>query len=123
MKKVILSLSIVLGAALLILSILCFQPVPVVKGKNAITVKGVIVDVYEGGVNDVVFKLDGDNVSYYVNRGTEFGLNVESLKKKLIGNQVMLKYPDYWTPLDWNNKSRHLSKVEFNDEIIFNELR
>ena len=122
MKKVIVSLSIILGIAFLILGILYF-PVPIVKGENTITVEGVIVDVYEGGVNDVVFKVDGDNVSYYVNRGTELGLNVENLKKKLIGNQVMLIYPDRWTPLDRNNKSRHLSKVEFNDEIIFNELR
>ena len=33
------------------------------------------------------------------------------------------KYPKYWTPLDWNNSVRHISKVEFDEEIIFNELK
>ena len=106
-----------------ILGIFIFRPVPIVEEKDAITVTGIVVGVFEGGVNDVFFKLRGDNVRYYVNRGTELGLNVDSLKRKLVGNQVVFKYPDYWTPLDWNNKIRHLSKVEFNNEVLFNELR
>lgn len=32
-------------------------------------------------------------------------------------------YPKYWTPLDWNNKTIHLSKVEIGTEILFNELK
>ena len=123
MKKVILGLAIVFGVAFLILGILCLRPVPIVEEKDAITVEGVVVGVYETGANDVFFKLNEDDVRYYVNRGTELGLNVDNLREKLIGNQVVLKYPNYWTPLDWNNKIRHLSKIEFNNEIIFNELR
>jgi len=34
-----------------------------------------------------------------------------------------VKYPKYWTPLDWNDKIKHISKVEFNNEILFNELK
>ena len=123
MKKVFFVTVAILFGALLIFGVLSLRPVPIVKEKDAITVEGIVVGVFEGGVNDVFFRLREDNVRYYVNRGTELGLNVDSLKKKLIGNQVVFKYPDYWTPLDWNNKIRHLSKVEFNGEIIFNELR
>ncbi|NRB64696.1 MAG: hypothetical protein HRU40_16990, partial [Saprospiraceae bacterium] len=46
-----------------------------------------------------------------------------NLRKKLIGNAIIVKYPKYWTPLDWNNSIRHISKVEFKDEVIFNELK
>jgi len=125
MKKIIrfyliaVSLAIVLFA----LGLYFFRPVPIVKEKDAITVTGIVVDIFEAGVKDVVFKLNGDNVIYYVNRGLEHGLNIDSLKAKLVGNQVTLKYPDYWTPLDKDKKTRHLSKVEFNNEVLFNELR
>ena len=106
-----------------ILGLYFFRPVPIVEEKDAITVTGIVVDIYEAGVKDVVFKLSGDNVTYYVNRGIEQGLNIDSLKRKLVGNQVMLKYPDFRSPLGKDNKIRHLSKVEFNNEVIFNELR
>jgi len=123
MRKVVFYTVVILFCTTLILAVLVLRPVPIVEEKDAIMVKGVVVGVYDGGVNDVFFRLSGDNVRYYINRGTELGLNIDSLKKKLIGNQVVLKFPDYWTPLDWNNKIRHLSKVEFDKEVIFNELR
>ena len=56
-------------------------------------------------------------------RGLEAGLVLDDLKAKLIGHEVVIKYPKYWTPLDWNNSIRHLSKLEFKDEVIFDELK
>ena len=125
MKKVIriYVITVSMVVAFIILGLYFFRPVPIVEEKDAITVTGVVVDIYEAGVKDVVFKLSGDNVTYYVNRGLEQGLNIDSLKRKLVGNQVVFKYPDYWTPLDRDKKSRHLSKIEFNNEVLFNELR
>ena len=60
---------------------------------------------------------------FYINRGLENGLELNNLKEKLIGNSIVVKYPKYWTPLDWNDKIKHISKVEFNNEILFNELK
>ena len=51
------------------------------------------------------------------------GLEISELQRKLIGDEIVIKYPKYWTPLDWNNKIRHISKVEFDDEVLFNELK
>jgi len=125
MKKVIRIYVIIasLVVVFFILGLYFFRPVPIVEEKDAITVTGIVVDIYEAGVKDVVFRLSGDKVIYYVNRGLEQGLNIDSLKRKLVGNQAVFKYPDYWSPLDRGNKIRHLSKVEFNNEVLFNELR
>lgn len=67
--------------------------------------------------------MENNERRFYINRGLENGLEINNLKEKLIGNPIVVKYPKYWTPLDWNNSVRHISKVEFNDEIVFNELR
>ena len=125
MKKVIriYVITVSMVVAFFISGLYFFRPVPIVEEKDAITVTGIVVDIYEAGVKDVVFRLSGDKVIYYVNRGLEQGLNIDSLKRKLVGNQAVFKYPDYWSPLDRGNKIRHLSKVEFNNEVLFNELR
>ena len=60
---------------------------------------------------------------FYINRGLENGLDLDILKEKLVENSIVVKYPKYWTPLDWNNSNRHLSKVEFGDKVIFNEFK
>ena len=123
MKKVFfITISILVGT-IVVIGFLVFRPIPIVEEKDAITVKGIVVDIYDAGLGDVVFKLRENNTNYYINRGLERGLNVDSLKGKLIGSQVVFKYPNYWTPLDKEKTSRHISKVEFNNEVIFNELR
>ena len=123
MKKTVSIFSIFLVCGILVLGFLIIKPVPVVAEEKAVIVQGLVVDIFEGGVKDVVFKLNDDNSSYYINRGLEHGLTIEDLKEKLVGNHVILKYPKYWTPLDWNNKTWHISKVEFHDEVLFSEYR
>ena len=51
-----------------------------------------------------------------------YDISPEDLENKLIGQVVTMKYPKYWTPLDWNNSIRHISKLEFRDKVLFNEL-
>ena len=118
-KKIIL----LIGFIFFVIAVLILRPVPIVSEDKAIIETGVVKLIFEGGVNDVVFKLEDNNKRYYINRGLESGLTIKGLREKLIGEEVVFKYPRYWTPLDWNNEIRHLSKVEFNNEVIFNELK
>lgn len=123
MKKILIGLGIGLGI-LFILSIgFIFKPVPIVFEDEALIEKGIVKSISEGGPNDVLFILENNDTRFYINRGLENGLDLNHLKEKLIGQEVVFKYPNYWTPLDWNNKIKHLSKVEFGSEIIFNELK
>ena len=106
-----------------LIAVLIFRPVPIVTEDKAIVVKGNVSGIYESGIKDVSFKLKDNPTIYYINRGLENGLHLDSLKAQLIGEEVTIKYPSYWTPLDWDNRIRHLSKLEWNGEVIFNELK
>ena len=106
-----------------IIAVLIFRPVPIVSESKAISEIGIVKEIYTNKGNDVIFIMLNTERKFYINRGLEYGLELNNLKEKLIGNLIVMKYPKYWTPLDWNNSIRHLSKVEFKNEIIFNELK
>ena len=106
-----------------ITAVLIFRPVPIVPESMAISEIGIVKEIYSNKGNDVIFIMLNTDRKFYINRGLEIGLELNNLKEKLIGNSILIKYPKYWTPLDWNNSIRHISKVEFKNEIIFNELK
>jgi len=103
--------------------VLIFRPVPIVSESNAISEIGIVREIYSNKGNDIIFVMENTDRRFYINRGLENGLELNNLKEKLIGNSIVVKYPKYWTPLDWNDKIKHISKVEFNNEILFNELK
>ena len=106
------------------MGVILLNPVPIVEEDEALTVTGKVEQIYEGGVKDLVFKLDSDDRKFYINRGLEHGLVLEELKSELLCKPVTIKYPDYWAPLNWSGKTRHLSKlVSLEGKVIFNELR
>jgi hypothetical protein len=117
--------SVLIGFAVLfaLAFVLIFRPVPIVEEEDALIKKGIVTDIFEGSEKDIVFILKDCKTKFYINRGMERGLSIESLKKELINNEVVIKYPKYWTPLDWNGKIKHASKLEFRGKILFNELK
>lgn len=123
MKKVSKIILITFSLAILIIAVLIFRPVPIVSENKAISENGIVTKIFANKGNDVIFILKNTSRIFYINRGLENGLDLNSLKEKLIGNPIVVKYPKYWTPLDWNNSVRHISKLEYNDEVLFNELK
>lgn len=114
----------IIAAILVIITIaLLFRPVPIVSENDALVHKGIVKDIFGSSTKDIVFILENNKTRFYINRGTEIGLDAEQLKQELVGKEIVLKYPDYWTPLDWNNKIKHISKVEYENKILFNELK
>ena len=123
MKKIIKITLVSFSLIVLIIAVLIFRPVPIVTEKNTISESGIVKEIYANKGNDIIFILENVQRRFYINRGLEMGLELTDLKKRLIGNSIVVKYPKYWTPLDWNDKIKHISKVEFNHEILFNELK
>jgi len=99
-----------------------FRPVPKVPEKELLVTEGTVSNIFTAGVKDIVFELEGTDRSFYINRGIDQGMDIRSLKKELIGKDVIIKYPDYWTILDPNKKTRHITKLESDGEIIFTEI-
>lgn len=123
MSRIIKYSLITFGLAFFIAAALIFRPVPIVSEDKAVVEKGVVSDIYGNKGYDVIFLFENTKRKFYINRGLENGLELNDLKDSLIGHEIVVKYPRYWTPLDWDNEIRHLSKVEFNGKVIFNELR
>jgi len=123
MKKIIKITLVSFSLIILIIAVLIFRPVPIVSESNAISEIGIVREIYSNKGNDIIFVMENTDRRFYINRGLENGLELNNLKEKLIGNSIVVKYPKYWTPLDWNDKIKHISKVEFNNEILFNELK
>jgi len=104
----------------LVLGVLIISPVPIPDEKDCLIVKGKVVEIYEAGVKDAVFRLAGQNRTFYVNRGLERGLELEKLQAELMDKEITIKYPKYWTPL--GNSSKHISKIESSGHTIFTEI-
>lgn len=119
MKKVVL----VIGILFLVVAILIFRPVPIPATlKKCEKVEGEVASIYEAGVKDVVFVLRDDDKRYYINRGLENGLNLDTLRQDLLTENISIYYPRYWTPLDWNNRVKHLSHLTFQEQVIYTEV-
>lgn len=103
-------------------AIFVLRPVPVPDEKDCISLTGTVTNIYEEGIHDVVFRLSGQEQIFYVNRGLERGLKLEDLRASLTNQEVVIKYPRYWTPLDPSNQTRHISKIEHKGETVFSEL-
>jgi hypothetical protein len=110
-------------AVIFILATQIFKPVPIVTESECLIQSGIVTAIDEGGTNDVVIRLKDNDEMFYINRGLEQGLDLGILKSTLIGNEVILKYPKHWTPLDPYNKTHHVSKVEHGEHVIFDELK
>ena len=108
--------------AFLGLAILIVRPVPIPKEEDCQSLKGTVTGIYEAGVKDVVFKLQGEDKEFYINRGLETGLELEKLRADLINKEIRILYPKYWTPLDPLNSFRHISKLEYQGKIIYSEI-
>jgi hypothetical protein len=90
--------------------------VPIPAEKDCLVVRGVVKSIYEAGDKDVVFQLKDQKNTFYINRGLESGLDLQTLKADLLNKEVLIKYPDHFS-------SGHISKIEAAGKIIYSELK
>lgn len=77
-----------------------------------------VINITESGVKDIVFHDTGTD-KYYINRGLELGLNLDSLKTKVLNKTVTLHLAKV---LGGAVTSEHISQLALGDEIIFTEF-
>lgn len=117
-KRILLAAGIIVFVAL---CLMIFRPVPILPEEELKVAEGKIERIFEGGEKDIVFKLRDSEEFYYINRGLEQGYTLTDLRAKLIGRQVTIKYPEYWSLLG-SRYTHHLSKLEYRGEVVFSEL-
>ncbi|RIA08452.1 hypothetical protein OE09_0264 [Flavobacteriaceae bacterium MAR_2010_72] len=75
-----------------------------------------IVKIIEGSTYDIVFKAEGGD-RFYINRGLEQGLNLDSLNAKVLNKTVTLHLPRLLF-----GTSEHIAQLTVDGNIIFTEF-
>ncbi|WP_191858676.1 hypothetical protein [Hanstruepera ponticola] len=81
----------------------------VVETKTIVGISGI-------ASNDIVFKDSGGD-NYYINRGLERGLNLDSLNAKVLNKTVTLHLAKLWL-----GTSEHIAQLAVGDDIIYTEF-
>jgi len=76
-----------------------------------------VTRITEGGVKDIVFHNSRADF-YYINRGLEQSLNLDSLKTKVLNKTVTL----HLAKILGGTTSNHISQLALGDEIIYTEF-
>ena len=88
------------------------------KPEECVVENVIITKITEGTSHDIVFHDDGTDF-YYINRGLERGLNLDSLNTKVLNKRVTLHLPKL---LGGIVTSEHIAQLAIEDEIIFTEF-
>lgn len=122
MFKHIGKLLLVTGIILAILLFLEFRPIYSPQRDECATVNDTITYVGGGGVNDIVFKLNNDPSVYYINRGTEKGLSIDSLSVGFKNKMATITFINHWRPLGFNTKVKHITEIQQGDSVYYSEF-
>ena len=120
MKRLLLLVAVLAAVAV---SVAVLRPVPIVAESECDVVVGRLTQVGEGSSHDLVLWVDSDDRRFYINRGLERGLDLAMLRHDLIGEEVTLKYPRHWTPLDPFGSTVHVSVLIHGETVLFDETR
>ncbi len=122
MKKIAAYTLYLLGLFTFIVLIFAFRPIYNVSSDECVIEQHEITYVFEGGVKDAVFRIKDNNKTLYINRGLENGLNLERLRKDAVGKQATFYVVNHWRPFGLNEQNRHVSRLEIDGAILYDEL-
>ena len=114
MKKILVVLSLFSLLTIFFLIRSCVVDNPEVDDSAVITTT--ITKITEGSTYDIVFHDTGTDY-YYINRGLEQGLNLETLNAKVLNKTVTLHLPKLLF-----GTSEHIAQMAIGDDIIFTEF-
>jgi hypothetical protein len=118
MKKILLFIVLVLLTFLII----GLKPIDTSK-ENSIEITGIIKSVSEGGAKDLVFELENEETSYYINRGLENGFELDKSKRDFVGKKVTLNYAKNWTPLaPLGTTCKHITQISIDSKEVYSEF-
>lgn len=118
MKKILLFIALVLLTFLII----GLKPIDTSK-ENSVEVVGIIKSVSEGGTKDLVFELENDKITYYINRGLENRFQLDTSKSDFVGKKVTLNYAKNWTLLaPFGTNCKHITQISIDNKEVYSEF-
>ena len=99
-----------------------FRPVRNVQPDDVMKIDGWVTGVKEGPGFDIIISLKNDTHHYYINRGLQHNLTIQQLQEQLFNQSVTLYVVKRWTIFTRDNNMGHISKLVFNEDVLFNEI-
>lgn len=123
MKRVTLFSLLGLGIVALVLFVLTSNNSEVPKSECLVT-NGIVSNISEGGVQDVIFELEGkQQKSFYINRGVYYGFDIPTLEKQLLAEEVTIYYADGLSLFDlFGSKCKHIREIRNGNWIVYSEF-
>ena len=116
--------NIIIVAGLLLLAAIVMatlSPARFKAEKTLVTDHGIVAEVYETALKDLVVKLQGRGETYYLDRNADKGMTFDQFKDKLMNKPVMIHYLEGWSPIEEQEPRHYVSKLEHEGEIVFND--
>lgn len=90
---------------------------------NTDVISGRVTKVMDGGVNDVVITLEGDDRIYYINRGQERGVELNRFAQQLEGEQIELRAVQLmWSPLNPSRRVVPVARITLEQKVLFTDF-
>lgn len=83
--------------------------------EHSTQISGLVLSVSNGPSYDIIIQLRGQPTSFYINRGLESGLDVDTLTEQLLGDSVT-----FWVGDQLIGTPRHITHLE-HDDILYTE--
>ena len=99
-----------------------FRPISNVGPGDVIPISGKATAIYEGSGYDIYIAIENIERPFYINRGLQLGLNLDSLNEQVLNKTVTLHCINRWTPFTTDGIHPHISKLQLDEQVIFNEI-
>jgi hypothetical protein len=116
--------TVLLLLLLAVANILCSA---IYNGKNLFGTtemkEGIVSSIFNNGNYDIGIGIEGDKTLYYINRGTEQGLDIDSLRQHYLNKRLKVYYVNVFTILDPRGRLRHVNQLRIGDCLFYTELK
>ena len=100
-----------------------FNPISVTRD-NSIVFNTMVYKVSEGSENNVILRLENGSGTYYINHGLQKGLNLDTLEKQLVNQQVTVLYlkSSFVSGFSPVASTKYITEVRLGEKVIYTEL-
>jgi hypothetical protein len=108
---------------IIIILFVVFKPIPVTR-ENSIILNTIVYKVSKGSENNVILKLEKGQGTYYINHGLVKGLNLDTLQKQLVNQQVTVLYlkPSFLSGFSPVADTKYITELRLGEKVIYSEL-
>jgi len=122
-RSIFKGIAILFSVSFIILIVLILRPITTLYIDDCIEATGTVnyIKAYDKS-KDIHIRI-GDGGRYYINRGLEKGLTEIDLISTIMDKEVTIHYANHWTPLDPKGIGRHVARVTYGEEILYDEIK